>query len=238
MKRVLNLILAVAATMTLTSCNCSNESKFNAKDYAERKTEKLDKIVDLTDAQEKEVYAVYLEQGKTIKKNMKAAQKECKKADCQKADCKKAECTKGECKKADCKKAECTKADCQKADCKKGECTKGECQKADCQKAECTKGECPKVDCKKGECTKCECKKADCKKADCKKAECTKCEAKCEKHCRPHRPHLISPDHKRASFEKIRNILTEQQRSLLKEHFAKRRECAPHAKCEPTPAEK
>ena len=188
MKTIVRLALVAAAAVAITSCNAKCD-KFNAKEYAQHKTERLDQVVDLTDAQEKEVYALYLEQGKTISKRIKNMDK----ADCTKPACdKKAECKKAECdKKADCKKDECTKkAECKKVDCKKDCATcdkKAECKKADCKKdcatcdkkAECTKkADCNKVDCKK-DCATCD-KKAECKKGECKKAECTK-KAECKK---------------------------------------------------------
>ena len=141
MKTIVRLALVAAATVAITSCNAKCD-KFNAKEYAQHKTERLDQVVDLTDAQEKEVYALYLEQGKTISKRIKNMDK----ADCTKPACdKKAECKKAECdKKADCKKGECTKkAECKKVDCKK-DCATCE-KKAECKKADCTK----KADCKK-----------------------------------------------------------------------------------------
>ena len=183
MKTIVRLALVATAAVAITSCNAKCD-KFNAKEYAQHKTERLDQVVDLTDAQEKEVYALYLEQGKTISKRIKNMDK----ADCTKPACdKKAECKKVECdKKADCtKKADCNKVECKK-DCatcdKKAECKKGDCtKKADCKKAECTKkAECKKADCKKADCTKGECKKAECtKKADCKK-DCATCDKKAE----------------------------------------------------------
>ena len=55
--KTLKTLALVAATVLLASCSCGQkECKFNAKKYAECKTEKLDKIVDLDDAQEKAVY--------------------------------------------------------------------------------------------------------------------------------------------------------------------------------------
>ena len=75
--KTLKTLALVAATVLLASCSCGQkECKFNAKKYAECKTEKLDKIVDLDDAQEKAVYAVYLKEGKAIANKIK----ECKKA--------------------------------------------------------------------------------------------------------------------------------------------------------------
>ena len=200
MKTIVSPALVAAATVAITSRNAKCDN-FNPKEYAQHKTERLDQVVDLTDAQEKEVYALYLEQGKTISKRIKNMDKadctkpacdkkaECKKAecdkkaDCKKGDCKKAECTKkAECKKVDCKKdcATCDKkAECKKADCTKGECKKAECtKKAECKKADCTKkADCKKVDCKK-DCATCD-RKADCKKVDCKK-DCATCDKKAD----------------------------------------------------------
>lgn len=171
--RTLNLLTIAAALVLMSSCDANDTCKFNAKEYAERKTERLDKLVELTDAQEKEVYSLYIEQGKQIKKDIKNMKKEGfegKRPDkCEpKANCtKRAECPKA----AECEKranGECPKV--------KGDCTK----KAECPKAaECEKranGECPKV---KGECTK----KAECPKAaECtKKAECPKVKGECPK---------------------------------------------------------
>ena len=88
MKTIVRLALVAAAAVAITSCNAKCD-KFNAKEYAQHKTERLDQVVDLTDAQEKEVYALYLEQGKTISKRIKNMDK----ADCTKPACdKKAEC--------------------------------------------------------------------------------------------------------------------------------------------------
>ena len=204
--RIFNVMAVAAAGMlALVSCQ-NNDCKFNAKEYAERKTDKIDQIVELDDAQEKAVYAIYLEEGKQIKENIKAWEKQkgemkhpdckgpkaecdkkanCKKAECDKAACdKKAECKKAECSKAECGKAECGKATCdKKADCKKAECDKAACdKKADCKKADCDKAACDKkADCKKAECNKATCdKKAECKKAECDKATCDK-KAECKK---------------------------------------------------------
>lgn len=255
--RIFN-VMAVAATGMLALVSCqNNDCKFNAKEYAERKTDKIDQIVELDDAQEKAVYAIYLEEGKQIKENIKAWEKQkgemkhpdCKgpKAECdKKADCKKAECDKVACdKKADCKKAECDKAaDCKKAECdkvacdKKADCKKkAECDKATCnKKAECKKAECDKATCdKKAECKKAECTKATCdKKADCKKAECGK--AECGQPTPPrHHRHMISPKVRKETFQKIDALLTPEQQAKLKEHFAQRKACAPKAEqCCPT----
>ena len=140
-------ILAIAAAGVMMMSCAQNECKFNAKEYAERKTEKLDEIVSLDDAQEKAVYAVYLKQGKQIQKEIKSCKKhegEVKCPDKQhgpKCD-KKAECNKPCDKKAECaKKAECDKPCDKKAECtKKAECNKPCDKKAECaKKAECNK---------------------------------------------------------------------------------------------------
>ena len=114
-------ILAIAAAGVMMMSCAQNECKFNAKEYAERKTEKLDEIVSLDDAQEKAVYAVYLKQGKQIQKEIKSCKKHEGEVKCpdkqhgpkcdKKAECaKKAECDKPCDKKAECaKKAECNK---------------------------------------------------------------------------------------------------------------------------------
>lgn len=132
--RIFNVMAVAAAGMlALVSCQ-NNDCKFNAKEYAERKTDKIDQIVELDDAQEKAVYAIYLEEGKQIKENIKAWEKQ--KGEMKHPDCKgpKAECDKKACDK----KAECKKAECDKVECKKAECTKAACdKKADCKKAEC-----------------------------------------------------------------------------------------------------
>lgn len=200
MKKSAKWMLGLMAAFAMVACSAQNDCKFNVKEYAEGKTERLDEVVDLTDAQEKEVYALYLEQGKQIQKAIKQMKKEgfdhkrpeaAKKADCpkgkpecDKAACdKKADCPKGACdKKAECKKAECPKAECKKAECTKAECGKAACdKKVDCKKAECPKAECKKAACeKKAECKKGECPKADCKKAECGKANCDK-KAECKK---------------------------------------------------------
>ena len=140
-------ILAIAAAGVMMMSCAQNECKFNAKEYAERKTEKLDEIVSLDDAQEKAVYAVYLKQGKQIQKEIKSCKKhegEVKCPDKQhgpKCD-KKAECNKPCDKKAECtKKAECNKPCDKKAECaKKAECNKPCDKKAECaKKAECNR---------------------------------------------------------------------------------------------------
>ena len=238
MKRILMFVVAVA---TLTACCGENDkTKFNAKEYAERKTERIDKIVDLSDSQEKEVYSLYLTQGKEIKKNIKAAKKECgemkspdctKKAECNKAECNKAKCDKAECKKAECDKANCKKAECNKANCKKAECDKTKCDKAECKKAECDKTKCDKNECKKAECNKAKCDKAECKKAECKKAECKPQ----HKGRKPH-PNFVTPQMRKATGESLSKILTPEQNAKLKEHRAKRHNCCPDGKqCMPTP---
>lgn len=234
MKTIVRLALVAVAAFALTSCDAKND-KFNAKEYAQHKTERLDQAVNLTDAQKKEVFALYLEQGKEIAGHIKAMKKvECdkpacdKKADCtKKADCKKADCT----KKAECKQAECNK----KADCKKDCATcdkKNDCKKVDCKKADCTKkAECKKVDCKK-DCATCD-KKAECKKADCtKKAECNKV---CDKKRRPHHRPMVKPEAFKAHIKKLAAILTPEQMELLKASKVKRFECAPKTgECCPT----
>lgn len=195
--KTLKTLALVAATVLLASCSCGQkECKFNAKKYAECKTEKLDQIVDLDDAQEKAVYAVYLKEGKAIASKIK----ECKKAECAKPcdkKCDKPACEKkAECNKACDKKAECTKP-CEK------KCDKPACEKkAECNK-DCNKPCDKKVGCKKQACkATCEeigailtpaqkealkanckpCKKAECEKPCAKKEECTKpCDKKCDK---------------------------------------------------------
>lgn len=197
MKKSAKWMLGLVAAFAMVACSAQNDCKFNVKEYAEGKTERLDEVVDLTDAQEKEVYALYLEQGKQIQKAIKQMKKEgfdhkrpeaAKKADCPKGkpECdKKADCPKGkpECDKANCdKKADCPKGACDKANCekkaacdKKVDCKKAACEKkADCKKAECKKAECGKANCeKKANCANCD-KKAECKKAACDKANCEK----------------------------------------------------------------
>lgn len=242
MKLFKNIALAALAIVAFASCNAQQAPKFDAKEYAQRKTDRIDQVVDLTDAQQKEVYNLFLEQGKQIKKNIKEFKKECGEVKCpdgKRAKCDKpADCTK-ECKKAECDKAaKCDKVKCQqKAECK-GDCAtcerRAECKKADCdKKAECKKAEC-KGDCatcdKKAECKK-ECKKAECDKAaKCdKKATCDKA-AKCDKARRPHRHHHgINPEEMKALYGKISAILTPEQVELLKAHRAQRFHCAPNA---------
>ena len=184
MKTIQKLTIAAVAIVSMNSCCAQNDKpKFDAKEYAKHKTERIDNIVELSDAQEKEVYALYLAQGKEIKKNIKAAKKEC-----------------GEMKRPDCKKAEgCDKAKCDKPCPKKAEC----CDKAKCDKP------CPK------------------------KAECAK----------PHKPmrrhHFVSPESKKATFEKLNTILTPEQSAKLKELHTKRHShCSEGKECIPTPAEK
>ena len=240
MKTIQKLAVAMVALATMTACAQGDKPKFDAKEYAERKTERLDKIVDLTDAQEKEVYSTYLAQGKEIKKNIKAAKKECgemkspdctKKAECNKAECNKAKCDKAECKKAECDKANCKKAECNKANCKKAECDKAKCDKNECKKAECNKAKCDKAECKKAECNKAKCDKAECKKAECKKAECKPQ----HKGRKPH-PNFVTPQMRKATGESLSKILTPEQNAKLKEHRAKRHNCCPDGKqCMPTP---
>ncbi len=208
MKTIFRLALVAVASFALTSCDAKCD-KFNAKEYAQHKTERLDQVVNLTDAQQKQVYALYLEQGKEIAGHIKAL----KKVECDKPACdKKADCT----KKADCKKAECKKVDCKKADCKKAECKKVDCKKADCKK----------------DCATCD-KKAECKKADCtKKAECNKV---CDKNRRPHHRPMVNPEAFKAHIKKLAAILTPEQMELLKASKAKRFECAPKTgECCPT----
>ena len=242
MRTILKLAIVAVAAMSLNACCECGKPKFNAKEYAERRTEKLDEIVDLTDAQEKEVYAVYLAQGKEIQKSLKNIKKECpegKKAECKKAECDKAKCEKPcdkKCDKATCdKKAECKKAECDKAKCEKPcdkKCDKAACdKKAECKKAECDKAECDKAKCEKAKCEKpCDkkCDKVACdKKAECKKAECGK---------KPIRRHVISPEVRKANIDRIRGILTPEQNAKFKEHLKARRQCAPEGRqCIPTP---
>ena len=232
------LALVVVAAVWMSSCSAQNEPKFNAKEYAKFKTEKLDKLVELTDAQEMEVYALYLEQGKQIKKGIKEMKKDAcgqKKAACDKGKCDKPACDKPACDKAKCdkpacdKKANCTK-ECKKAECKKdcakkAECTK-ECKK-DCKvvcekKAECKKECTKKAECQKDCAKKAECKKAACDKAKCdKKANCDK-KAKCDKAAKPRRPR-VNPAERKAFFEKMNTILTPEQQQTLKTKMMERR---------------
>lgn len=214
MRMFQKFLVAAVASAALVSCGQCDKPKFDVKEYAKHKTERLDKIVDLSDAQEKEVYALYLEQGKEAKKNFKAFQKEC--ANMKQPDCKKAECSKP-INKAECKKAECNKACDKKAECNKAECNKACDKKAECKKAECNKP--------------CD-KKAECKKAECSNAPLQN-KPKVQQH--RHRPALVSPESKKATIEKIGKILTPEQNAKLKEHHAKRhahrhdkRACAPN----------
>ncbi|MBQ5669466.1 MAG: hypothetical protein IIV29_02115 [Tidjanibacter sp.] len=211
--KTLKTLALVAATVLLASCSCGQkECKFNAKKYAECKTEKLDQIVDLDDAQEKAVYAVYLKEGKAIASKIK----ECKKAECTKPcekKCDKPACDKkAECNKACDKKAECTKP-CDK------KCDKPACDKK-CDKPACDK----KVGCKKQACkATCEeigailtpaqkealkanckpCKKAECEKPCAKKEECAKpCEKKCDKPACDKKAECNKPCEKKAECTK------------------------------------
>ena len=232
MKTIQKLTIAAVAIVSMNSCCAQNDKpKFDAKEYAKHKTERIDNIVELSDAQEKEVYALYLAQGKEIKKNIKAAKKEC--GEMKRPDCKKAEgCDKAKCDKPCPKKAEgCDKAKCDKPCPKKAEC----CDKAKCDKP------CPK----KAEC----CDKAKCDQPCPKKAECCD-KAKCDKPCpkkgecaKPHKPmrrhHFVSPESKKATFEKLNTILTPEQSAKLKELHTKRHShCSGGKECIPTPAEK
>ena len=222
MKAIKKLLVVAVAGATLTACygQC-DKPKFDAKEYAKHKTERIDKIVELTDAQQSEVYALYLEQGKEMKKNIKAFKKEC--ANMKQPDCKKAECDKPCAKKAECDKAKCDKAKCEACP-KKAECKKGECNKPCDKKAECKKGECNKPCAKKAECKKPECGKPCPPKPECGKPMMP----------RPHRPELVSPESKRATFEKLGTILTPEQNAKLKEHHTKRHACRPDKKaCAP-----
>lgn len=256
MKTIQKLTLAVVAIAAMTACTQNDKPKFDAKEYAERKTERLDKIVDLSDAQEKEVYALYLAQGKEIKENIKTLKKECgemKKPDCKKVEgCKKAEgctkaCDKAKCEKPCAKKAECAKA-CDKAKCdkpcaKKAECAKACDKKAECNKP-CDKTKCEKPCAKKAECAKA-CDKAKCEKPCAKKAECKKaCDKKAEckqghKHHKKHFRHhsLVSPERKKATFEQLGTILTPEQSAKLREHHARRHMCNQNKQCVPCNAQ-
>ena len=255
MKTIQKLTLAVVAIAAMTACTQNDKPKFDAKEYAERKTERLDKIVDLSDAQEKEVYALYLAQGKEIKENIKTLKKECgemKKPDCKKAEgCKKAECDKPCAKKAECNKP-CDKAKCDKPCAKKAECKKACDKKAECNKP-CDKAKCDKPCAKKAECAKA-CDKAKCEKPCAKKAECAKAcdKAKCEKPCakkaeckkghNPHKKHfrhhsLVSPERKKATFEQLGTILTPEQSAKLREHHARRHMCNQNKQCVPCNAQ-
>ncbi len=249
MKKILKLAVVTVAAVLLNSCCGCDAPKFNAKEYAKNKTERLDKLVELTDAQEKEVYNLYLAQGKEMKKNMAAAKKSCGDIKCpdskacdKKGECaKKAECNKPCDKKGECaKKAECTKPCDKKAECnkpcdKKGECAKkAECNKPCDKKGECAKkAECTKPCDKKGECAK----KAECNKPCDKKGECAKKAEFTKPHKRRIAHDFVSPETKKATVEQIRNILTEEQNAKLRERFIKHRQFAPKAKeCAATPA--
>ena len=246
MKTIQKLTLAVVAIAAMTACTQNDKPKFDAKEYAERKTERLDKIVDLSDAQEKEVYALYLAQGKEIKENIKTLKKECgemKKPDCKKAEgCKKAECDKPCAKKAECKKACDKKAECNKP-CDKAKCEKPCAKKAECTKA-CDKAKCDKPCAKKAECTKA-CDKTKCEKPCTKKAECKKAcdkKAECKKGHNPHKKHfrhhsLVSPERKKATFEQLGTILTPEQSAKLREHHARRHMCNQNKQCVPCNAQ-
>lgn len=236
MKTILKLTLTALAVMSFSACGKCDKPKFNAKEYAERKVERLDNIVELTDAQEKEIYNIYLAQGKEIKKNLKNAKKECcdvKCPDSKQAECKK-ECAKP-CDKPVCEK-KCDKA-CEKPCEKKAECKK-ECAKP-CDKPACDK-KCDKacdkpcekkVECKK-ECAK-PCDKPACEKKCDKKAACDKKEFKGK---RPHHHNFVNPEQRKATFGKVRAVLTEEQNAKLKEHFAQRRHRDHRTnKCVPSP---
>lgn len=236
MKTIQKLTLAVVAIAAMTACTQNDKPKFDAKEYAERKTERLDKIVDLSDAQEKEVYALYLAQGKEIKENIKTLKKECgemKKPDCKKAEgCKKAECDKP-CDKAKCEKPCAKKAECNKPCAKKAECTKACDKKAECAKA-CDKAKCEKP-CDKAKCEKPCAKKAECTKACDKKAECKQGHKHHKKHFRHHS--LVSPERKKATFEQLGTILTPEQSAKLREHHARRHMCNQNKQCVPCNAQ-
>lgn len=236
MKTIQKLTLAVVAIAAMTACTQNDKPKFDAKEYAERKTERLDKIVDLSDAQEKEVYALYLAQGKEIKENIKTLKKECgemKKPDCKKAEgCKKAECNKPCAKKSECKKA-CDKAKCEKP-CDKAKCDKPCAKKAECNKP-CNKPKCDKPCAKKAECAKACDKKAECNKPCVKKAECKQGHKHHKKHFRHHS--LVSPERKKATFEQLGTILTPEQSAKLREHHAKRHMCNQNKQCVPCNAQ-
>lgn len=201
MKTILKLTLTALAVMSFSACGKCDKPKFNAKEYAERKVERLDNIVELTDAQEKEIYNIYLAQGKEIKKNLKNAKKECCDVKC--PDSKQAECAKP------CDKPACDKK-CDKA-----------CDKPCDKKAECKK-ECAKP-----------CNKPACEKKCDKKAACDKKEFKGK---RPHHHNFVNPEQRKATFGKVRAVLTEEQNAKLKEHFAQRRHRDHRTnKCVPSP---
>ena len=233
MKTILKLTLTALAVMSFSACGKCDKPKFNAKEYAERKVERLDNIVELTDAQEKEIYNIYLAQGKEIKKNLKNAKKECCDVKC--PDSKQAECAKP-CDKPACDK-KCDKA-CDKPCDKKAECKK-ECAAKPCDKPACEK-KCDKA------CDKpCE-KKAECKKECAKPCDKPACEKKCDKKAacdkkefkgkRPHHHNFVNPEQRKATFGKVRAVLTEEQNAKLKEHFAQRRHRDHRTnKCVPSP---
>ena len=250
MKTLRTLAVMAAAATLLTSC-AQNECKFNVKEYAERKTEKLDKIVDLDDAQEKAVYAVYLKEGKQIQKHIKESKNAKVEGKC--PDHRGPKCDKApKCEKPCTKKAECDKAKCEKPCAKKAECDKAKCEKPCAKKAECDKAKCEKPCAKKAECDKAKCEKPCAKKAECGKPcpEGHKCGRphhgpKCGKphHEGPkcHKPaprhhHMGGHDVRKATREEVKAILTPEQQEALKEHFKKLREHAHKApKCCPTP---
>ena len=232
MKTIQKLTLAVVAIAAMTACTQNDKPKFDAKEYAERKTERLDKIVDLSDAQEKEVYALYLAQGKEIKENIKTLKKEC--SEMKKPDCKKAEGCKKACDKAKCDKPCAKKAECAKACDKKAECDKPCAKKAECAKA-CDKAKCDKPCAKKAECNKPCDKKAECDKPCAKKAECKQGHKHHKKHFRHHS--LVSPERKKATFEQLGTILTPEQSAKLREHHAKRHMCNQNKQCVPCNAQ-
>lgn len=236
MKKSAKWMLGLVAAFAMVACSAQNDCKFNVKEYAEGKTERLDEVVDLTDAQEKEVYALYLEQGKQIQKSIKQMKKEgfdhkrpegAKKADCPKG---KPECDKANCdKKADCPKGACDKANCEKkAACdKKAECTK--CDKAACdKKSECKKAECPKAECKKAACEK----KADCKKAECGKANCEK-KAACDKaNCDKKAACKKANCDKKAACDKVN---CDKKANCEKKSDCKKAACDKKAECDKCP---
>ena len=205
MKTLRTLAVMAAAATLLCSCE-QNECKFNAKEYAERKTEKLDKIVELDDAQEKAVYAIYLKEGKHIQKYIKESKKE-------KCDAKHPDHRGPKCDKPCAKKAECDKP-----------CAKPCDKKAECKEAP----KCDKPCAKKAECDK-PCAKPCDKKAECKEAP------KCYKPA-PRHGHFANREAHKAFRDEVKAVLTPEQQEALKEHFKTRRERAHKApKCCPTP---
>lgn len=224
MKTIQKLTVTAVAIVAMSSCCAqNNKPKFDAKEYAKHKTERIDNIVELSDTQEKEVYALYLAQGKEIKKNIKAAKKEC--GEMKRPDCKKAE----NCPKTECDKAKCDKPCTKKAECDKAKCDKAKCDKPCDKKAECDKAKCDKPCTKKAEC----CDKAKCDKPCPKSGECAK------PHKPMRRPHFVSPESKKATFEKLNTILTPEQSAKLKELHTKRHfHCSECKECIPAPAEK